>query len=275
MNEINKDLKKSKINFEIINKIRSGITANTYLAKYKKDKSIIKVFKKQKYKLITNQFQSNFIKEQLVNKKLFPEVTYLNRKDGILIYKYFEENNIKLSRSKIIELLGISLTKLHSIKPNKNTKTFKHQISAYNKILKSNKNIKLIEKTNYLFKKIESYKNEENVFSHNDLNATNILFNGKDLRFIDFEYSSMNSRFCDISRIVESFNLKDEEINVLLSSYGIKTNSTVFEIIKDWSLMNLYLDLIWAYVMNKIQKGSIKDNYISRLELKLDNKGNK
>ena len=39
--------------------------------------------------------------------------------------------------------------------------------------------------------------------------------------------------------------------------------------------MNLYLDLIWAYVMNKIQKGSIKDNYISRLELKLDNKGNK
>ena len=85
----------------------------------------------------------------------------------------------------------------------------------------------------------------------------------------------MNSRFCDISRIVESFNLKDEEINVLLSSYGIKTNSTVFEIIKDWSLMNLYLDLIWAYVMNKIQKGSIKDNYISRLELKLDNKGNK
>ena len=70
-------------------------------------------------------------------------------------------------------------------------------------------------------------------------------------------------------------DLKDEEINVLLSSYGIKTNSTVFEIIKDWSLMNLYLDLIWAYVMNKIQKGSIKDNYISELELKLDNKGNK
>ena len=41
MNEINEYLKKSKINFEIINKIRSGITANTYLAKYKKDKSIL------------------------------------------------------------------------------------------------------------------------------------------------------------------------------------------------------------------------------------------
>ena len=53
------------------------------------------------------------------------------------------------------------------------------------------------------------------------------------------------------------------------------TAEIVFEIIKDWSLMNLYLDLIWAYVMNKIQKGSIKDNYISELELKLDNKSNK
>ncbi len=274
MNEINEDLKKSKINFEIINKIRSGITANTYLAKYKKNKSIIKVFKKQKYKLITNQFQSNFIKEQLVNKKLFPEVTYLNRKEGILIYKYFEENSIKLSRSKTIELLGISLTKLHSIKSNKNIKTFEHQITAYNKILKSNKNTKLIKKANYLLKKIESYENGEKVFSHNDLNPTNILFSREDIRFIDFEYSSMNSRFCDISRIVESFNINDEEINVLLSSYGIKTNSSVLEIIKDWSLMNLYLDLIWAYVMNKVQKGSIKNNYINGLELKLDNKGN-
>ena len=164
---------------------------------------------------------------------------------------------------------------MHSIKSNKNIKTFEHQISAYNKILKSNKNTKLIEKANYLFKKIESYENGEKVFSHNDLNPTNILFSRKDIRFIDFEYSSMNSRFCDISRIVESFNLKDEEINVLLTSYGIKTNSSVLEIIKDWSLMNLYLDLIWAYVMNKVQKGSIKDNYISGLELKLDYKSNK
>ena len=49
----------------------------------------------------------------------------------------------------------------------------------------------------------------------------------------------------------------------------------VLEIIKDWSLMNVYLDLIWAYVMNKVQKGSIKDNYISGLELKLDYKSNK
>ena len=126
-----------------------------------------------------------------------------------------------------------------------------------------------------IFKKIESYEKGEKIFSHNDLNTTNILCSGKDMCFIDFEYSGMNSRFCDISRIVESFKLKGQEINILIRSYGIKNDSTVIDNINDWRLMNSYLDLIWAYVINKIHKGSIKDDFISNLELKLDNKGNK
>ena len=277
MTEIDEVLKSSKVKFVILNKIRSGITANTYLAKYKKDKSIIKVFKKQnqKNKLITNQFLINSIQDQMVVKKLFPEITYFNKKEGVLIYKYFEEKNIKLRRNKLIELVGISLSNLHSIKPNKNIKTFEDQLSAYNKILISNKKNKYVEEINYLFKKIESYEKGEKIFSHNDLNTTNILCSGKDMCFIDFEYSGMNSRFCDISRVVESFNLKGQEINILIRSYGIKNDSTVIDSINDWRLMNSYLDLIWAYVVNKIHKGSIKDNFISNLELKLDNKGNK
>ena len=277
MTKIDEVLKSSKVKFVILNKIRSGITANTYLAKYKKDKSIIKVFKKQnqKNKLITNQFLINSIQDQMVVKKLFPEITYFNKKEGVLIYKYFEEKNIKLRRNKLIELVGISLSNLHSIKPNKNIKTFEDQLSAYNKILKSNKKNKYVEEINYLFKKIESYEKGEKIFSHNDLNATNILRSGKDMCFIDFEYSGMNSRFCDISRVVESFNLKGQEINILIRSYGIKNDSTVIDNINDWRLMNSYLDLIWAYVINIIHKGSIKDDFISNLELKLDNKGNK
>lgn len=277
MTEIDEVLKSSKVKFVILNKIRSGITANTYLAKYKKDKSIIKVFKKQnqKNKLITNQFLINSIQDQMVVKKLFPEVTYYNKKEGVLIYKYFEENNLKLRRNKLIELIGISLSNLHSIKPNKNIKTFEDQLSAYNKILISNKKNKYVEEINYLFKKIESYEKGEKIFSHNDLNATNILCSGKDMCFIDFEYCGMNSRFCDISRVVESFNLKGQEINILIRSYGIKNDSTVIDNINDWRLMNSYLDLIWAYVINKIHKGPIKDDFISNLELNLDNKGNK
>ena len=277
MTEIDEVLKSSKVKFVILNKIRSGITANTYLAKYKKDKSIIKVFKKQnqKNKLITNQFLINSIQDQMVVKKLFPEITYFNKKEGVLIYKYFEEKNIKLRRNKLIELVGISLSNLHSIKPNKNIKTFEDQLSAYNKILISNKKNKYVEEINYLFKKIESYEKGEKIFSHNDLNATNILCSGKDMCFIDFEYCGMNSRFCDISRIVQSFNLQGQEINILIRSYGIKNDSTVIDNINDWRLMNSYLDLIWAYVINKMHKGSIKVDFISNLELKLDNKGNK
>ena len=98
MTEIDEVLKSSKVKFVILNKIRSGITANTYLAKYKKDKSIIKVFKKQnqKNKLITNQFLINSIQDQMVVKKLFPEITYFNKKEGVLIYKYFESFSGKI-----------------------------------------------------------------------------------------------------------------------------------------------------------------------------------
>ena len=40
MTEIDEVLKSSKVKFVILNKIRSGITANTYLAKYKKEVNV-------------------------------------------------------------------------------------------------------------------------------------------------------------------------------------------------------------------------------------------
>ena len=49
----------------------------------------------------------------------------------------------------------------------------------------------------------------ENVFSHNDLNAKNILMSKNNIFFIDFEYSSINNKYFDISKIIDSLNLNN------------------------------------------------------------------
>ena len=118
-------------------------------------------------------------------------------------------------------------------------------------------------------------KSDEQVFSHNDLNKTNILSDNVNIVFIDFEYSSMNSRYCDIARIIESFSFNDNETETFLELYGMEANSNIIKSIDEWSLTNTYIDLIWAYIVDKLYPGAIENNYIVNLEAKLDNKSYK
>ena len=110
----------------------------------------------------------------------------------------------------------------------------------------------------------------ENVFSHNDLNANNILMSKNDIFFIDFEYSSINNKYFDISKIIDSLNLNNSEISKFLFGYGIEGNTKeVNKKIKRWSLMNTYTELIWAKYINKFNKNFLNEAYLKLLTSKI------
>ena len=140
--------------------------------------------------------------------------------------------------------------------------------------MKSHSKINLINEGWNHFLNIKD-KSDEQVFSHNDLNKTNILSDNVNIIFIDFEYSSMNSRYCDIARIIESFSFNDNETETFLELYGMEANSNIIKSIDEWSLANTYIDLIWAYIVDKLYPGAIENSYIVNLEAKLDNKSYK
>ena len=90
--------------------------------------------------------------------------------------------------------------------------------------------------------------------------------NKKDIFFIDFEYSSINSKYSDISKIINSLELNDLEKNKFLKGYGIKNkNNDIDTKIKSWSLMNSYTELIWAMYLKKLSNGLIKERYLESL----------
>ena len=87
--------------------------------------------------------------------------------------------------------------------------------------------------------------------------------------FIDWEYASVNSRYYDLTKIINSYDLDNLDINNLFAHYGLDTDDKTFEIINDWNLLDKYLELIWSLVINKLHSNYFSNNYIEDLEAKI------
>ena len=270
MDNILTNLKKINIFIEDLILLREGETSNTFTGRFKRKKIIIKVFKKFNINFKINSYLTKETLAELSNKELHPKVLYKNKTKGILIYEYHETSLCKKD-NMFFKKLGNRLKEIHELKNKKNIHTFNEQIDAYKKILNINKLPKVFEKLNALIK-MSKTNHQENVFSHNDLNPTNILFN-KNICFIDYEYASLNNKFFDISKIMLSFDMNPNEQNVFLESYGIKNHIDIREKILLWKQINLYIDYIWSLIMENIhgkEQNSLKSktlfNKIKQLE---------
>ena len=71
----------------------------------------------------------------------------------------------------------------------------------------------------------------------------NILFN-KEIYIIDYEYSSHNNKFYDLSKVIFEFQMTEEEIESLLKGYRINFDDVTKKKIILWQRFNLYLSLI-------------------------------
>ena len=270
MDNILKNLKEINIFIEDLILLREGETSNTFTGLLSRKKIILKVFKKFNTNFKTNSYLNRYTLTELSNKKLHPKVIYKNKTKGILIYEYYETSLCKKD-NMFFKKLGNRLKEIHELKNKKNIHTFNEQIDAYKKILNINKLPKVFEKLNALIK-MSKTNHQENVFSHNDLNPENILFN-KDICFIDYEYASLNNKFFDISKIMLSFDMNPNEQYVFLKSYGIKKHINIREKILLWKQINLYIDYIWSLIMENIhgkEQNSLKSktlfNKIMQLE---------
>ena len=270
MDNILTNLKKINIFIEDLILLREGETSKTFTGRLKRKKIIIKVFKKFNANFKINSYLTKETLTELSNKELHPKVLYKNKTKGILIYEYHETSLCKKD-NMFFKKLGNRLKEIHELKNKKNIHTFNEQIEAYKKILNINKLPKVFEKLNALIK-MSKTNHQENVFSHNDLNPTNILFN-KNICFIDYEYASLNNKFFDISKIMLSFDMNPNEQNVFLESYGIKNHIDIREKILLWKQINLYIDYIWSLIMENIhgkEQNSLKSktlfNKIKQLE---------
>ncbi len=270
MNTLEIILNERDFNFKIFKKINDGETSEIFLGEFNGRKSIFKLAKRNNFNLIINEYLKSGVIENISKKNVTPNILFYEKKIGLLIYEYIEiESKNKVVKN--IQSIGEQLKKFHQIKFNKRTKTYKDQFNLYiNKLNSESKNNYLKEAIE-LFNDLKVHENEnENVFSHNDLNAKNILMSKNNIFFIDFEYSSINNKYFDISKIIDSLNLNNSEISKFLFGYGIEGNTKeVNKKIKRWSLMNTYTELIWAKYINKFNKNFLNEAYLKLLASKI------
>jgi thiamine kinase-like enzyme len=268
MERLKKILRNTNSNFEVHKQIAGSETSETFVGKFKNIKSIFKLPKNINYEFIINEYLKNNIIEQIIKKNITTKFLYLEKKTGLVIYEYFEmESSIK----ELINIpnLGKQLRKLHQIKNNGKTKTFEDQVNLYFSTTNTESNSKFYLESLALLNELKTDK-DENVVSHNDLNLFNIMFNRRDIFFIDFEYLSINSRYCDLSKLISSLQMNETEINIFLNSYGIKNlNNNIYTKLKKWTLMNIYTEFLWANFMNRKRNNHFNEKYLNNLKKKI------
>ena len=230
--------------------IRNGETSSTYFGYFNNKKSIFKILKKNMDKNLENNFYGQKISNQIVKENLFPKIIYSDHKNSLYVYEYFEGKELQTLNKELIIMIGSKLKKLHSLDLNKNLNSFESQIYLYIHNINENKNNKILKEGIKLYTKLKNNK-FDNVVSHNDLNNSNILFNNYEVRFIDYDYLSINDRFCDLARVCSSYKFSKKDIEVFLESYGLECNKNNLGILQSWQLMNLYTDVIWFYFLKE------------------------
>ena len=230
--------------------IRNGETSSTYFGYFNNKKSIFKILKKNMDKNLENNFYGQKISNQIVKENLFPKIIYSDHKNSLYVYEYFEGKELQTLNKELIITIGSKLKKLHSLDLNKNLNSFESQIYLYIHKINENKNNKILKEGIKLYTKLKNNK-FDNVVSHNDLNNSNILFNNYEVRFIDYDYLSINDRFCDLARICSSYKFSKTDIEVFLESYGLDCSKNNLDILKSWQLMNSYTDVIWFYFIKE------------------------
>ena len=230
--------------------IRNGETSSTYFGYFNNKKSIFKILKKNTDKNLENNFYSQKISNQIARENLFPKIIYSDHKKSLYVYEYFEGKELQTLNKELIITIGSKLKKLHSLDLDKNLNSFESQIYLYIQKINENKNNKILKEGIKLYTKLKNNK-FDNVVSHNDLNNSNILFNNYEVRFIDYDYLSINDRFCDLARICSSYKFSKKDIEVFLESYGLVSNKNNLDILQRWQLMNLYTDVIWFYFLKE------------------------
>ena len=272
MQKIDKKIASVDHKIEIISPLKIDLISQIFLCNFNDIKSVIRVdfdlpnwLKEQR----ASEFKIfNFLKTKTQNQKIL----YHDLDRGILIREFHEGKEISYSdirRKENLISLGKEIKKVHEIKiDNVAINNFENAIENYKDTLKNKiKNNWYLNQGFKIFDSL-SYRKEQIIFSHNDLNRENILFNKKYF-FIDWEYASANSPYFDLASIISSYDFNDEEIGYLF--YGYNKNFLLDkEKLKNWVKFTYFLDYIWRQCLVETTKHDEKSLRIMDLERNLD-----
>ena len=273
MQNLHNNLDIKNHNLEIIKTIKSGPVSEISICNFDNIKAILRVDYPCARKINVDRENEIFILSQLKILDFSPEVLFSDLSYGILVWRYIEGIEFSLdkdSKEVFLKTLGTELKKIHDIDlPKSKKKYFSNDINFYRNLLNEVPENIILHRGFDLYDKLNNSDNY--VFSHNDLNKTNLLWRDR-LFFLDWEYSSFNNPFFDIASISNAYNLSKVDRAILWKAYTNNEYSALNDTnLREWMLFCHYLEYMWS--ISLIQNGKIDQNTLNlkKLEKKLKN----
>lgn len=264
--------KKLKLDKPKVKLLGSGTSNNNYLVN---NLYLIRVNTNPR---ITNKFDREaYILSYLNGMDIGPEFILHDKSKKIISQEYiiikfvpgFDLRKKRLTKKMVVDL-AILTAKLHNVPINNQIPIFR---SFYSDVLRSiEKYINLVktygDEKNYEFlnkyKKSLSLKGPKNILTigHGDICQQNLVYNNKDLRFIDFEGSGLTDPAYDVADTLSGFGkeFKQEHKELYLDEYlKHRKDNTLRQRIKVFTPLKVFETLCWSVMhVNEIKQGIIK-----------------
>lgn len=242
-----------------LKKVDAGKTNFVYTVNTKKEKYIVKIYKKQinekVIKELTNIADNNKINiVKPINDKFYKII-----KSQTCIYKYIDGKQSKTLTNNQIEKLTNFITLEKKVKFK--SESLIEKVNFYYDSLRT-MDTKMIyrEYIDELLKKYMKLQNY-NIFNeleivHGDLSPSNIIWNDNEFTLLDFDEATLFTKLYDLIVLAMNYSRTKNQIDVNLASKILKpfSNYKKIDIINVWNfyILKVILENIYLYEIGKI-----------------------
>lgn len=148
-----------------------------------------------------------------------------------------------------------TLKKMHTLNlkdfPSFKSVSLKDEITKYESLAK--KSLISKEQRNSIIAYIEIFEKDTQVLCHRDLLQGNIMYNGVEVRLVDFEYSGFSSKYWDIANFICESNISEPKRYEFIEIYGNLEDTKV----RQMQLLVHYIWGLWFFV-NRVESETKK-----------------
>ena len=245
-----------------------GITNINYRIKFLGKDKVIRIPGKGTENIIDRKIEKKIL-NMIYDKEIVPKSEFydsdLKLTDFLTGYRSLDFYDIKTNYDNILPCIIDQMKKLHSLKhenyPNFKTISIVDEISNYEKLAK----IELVTKLEHKFilDLARIIDKSPKVLCHMDLQLPNIMYNGNDIKFVDFEYAGFSSIIWELGNFTAELELNKEQIEKVIELYG----GITYREIMIGQLISNYVWALWGWICDYISLGR---NYLCRFHTNMN-----